>query len=398
VLEFDLGNKSPFHGKFNSSSPIQPRSSSAETTRNKKQRILYWTQYFGTKDYEFKPGDIVFKDAGCRVTNCLLTDDRSLLNTSDAVIFHINDFDDRDMPDPLHRRPNQRFIFHNYETMVGFDDYPMFTQTKHFFNWTMTYRRDSDIYDVRTYGAIQRRTNALPPPTSMPVRLGPEVLPPDPASMMMTNHNKSISSRHFLLAKKTKMVAWFASHCRTDSLREKYFQLVGQHVPIDTYGSCGSLKCVPLRSEKCDKLLDSYKFYVAAENAICPDYVTEKFYRAMAADIVPIVYGGADYSAYAPPMSYINAGDFKSPKALADYLKLLDENDGLYLKFFDWKKDYEVVRKPVSGWCELCEKLNDPQQKQKVYADMTDWWYHKDIACLSGYDYLDHLLQQLNAN
>jgi alpha-1,3-fucosyltransferase len=118
-----------------------------------------------------------------------------------------------------------------------------------------------------------------------------------------------------LLAKKTKMVAWFVSHCRTESLREKYFQWLGQHVPIDTYGSCGSLKCVPVRSDECDKLLDSYKFYVAAENALCPDYVTEKFYRALAADIVPIVYGGADYSPYAPPSSYIDAGDFKSPKA-----------------------------------------------------------------------------------
>jgi alpha-1,3-fucosyltransferase len=142
--------------------------------------------------------------------------------------------------------------------MVTANVMPMFTQTNNFFNWTMTYRRDSDIYDVRTYGALQRRTNALPPPNSMPVRLGSEVLPPDPASMMMTNNNKSISSRHhFLLAEKTKMVAWFVSHCRTDSLREKYFELVGQHVPIDTYGSCGSLTCVPLRSEKCDKLLDS---------------------------------------------------------------------------------------------------------------------------------------------
>lgn len=188
------------------------------------------------------------------------------------------------------------------------------------------------------------------------------------------------------------MVAWFVSHCRTDSLREKYFKWLGQHVRIDTYGACGNLTCVPLRSEKCDKLLDSYKFYVAAENAICPDYVTEKFYRAMASDIVPIVYGGADYSAYAPPFSYIDAADFKSPKALADYLKLLDENDGLYLKYFDWKKDYEVLSSPVSGWCELCEKLNDPQQKPKVYKDLTDWWFHKDIPCLYGYDYLDQFI------
>jgi alpha-1,3-fucosyltransferase len=48
-----------------------------------------------------------------------------------------------------------------------------------------------------------------------------------------------------------------------------------------------------------------------------------------------------------------------------------------------------VVSSPVSGWCELCEKLNDRQQKPKVYKDMTDWWFHKDIPCLYGDDYLD---------
>ena len=395
VVEFKHDNERPSHfqEKSYSLSTIQLDRGSSRSELKKIQRILYWTEYFGMKNYEFKLGNKVFEDAGCQVTNCLLTNDRSLLNASDAVIFHINDFDERDLPDPRHRLPHQRFIFYNYETMVGFEDYPMFNKTKNYFNWTMTYRRDSDIYEVRAYGAMRRRTNARHPPINLPVRLSPDVLPPNPASMLVpsTNYNKSLDGQQFR-AKKTKMVAWFVSHCRTDSLREKYFKWLGQHVRIDTYGTCGTLTCVPLRSEKCDKLLDSYKFYVAAENAICPDYVTEKFYRAMASDIVPIVYGGADYSAYAPPFSYIDAADFKSPKALADYLKLLDENDNLYQKYFDWKKDYEVVSSPVSGWCELCEKLNDPEQKPKVYKDMTDWWFHKDIPCLYGYDYLDQFI------
>jgi alpha-1,3-fucosyltransferase len=62
----------------------------------------------------------------------------------------------------------------------------------------------------------------------------------------------------------------------------------------------------------------NYKFYLAAENSLCPDYVTEKFYRGFLNDVVQVVYGGADYSHYAPPHSYINIADFKSPKALAD--------------------------------------------------------------------------------
>jgi alpha-1,3-fucosyltransferase len=108
----------------------------------------------------------------------------------------------------------------------------------------------------------------------------------------------------------------------------------------------------------------------------------------MASDVIPIVYGGADYPLYAPFLSYIDVSDFKSPKDLASYLHLLDKNDALYLKYFDWKDDYEVISSPMAGWCELCEKLNDPHQKPKVYKNISDWWFQSDMACISGDDFV----------
>jgi alpha-1,3-fucosyltransferase len=170
---------------------------------------------------------------------------------------------------------------------------------------------------------------------------------------------------------KTKlMVAWFNSNCETPGEREKYFREMAQYTQIDTYGACGHLKCDPAKGTHCDKLLGNYKFYITAENSLCADYVTDKFYRALEADLVPIVYGGADYSAYAPAHSYINAADFASPKALAEYLYVLDTNPGLYSKYFDWKKDWEVIRFPTDGWCDLCEKLNRPEEPAKSYEDI----------------------------
>ena len=44
--------------------------------------------------------------------------------------------------------------------------------------------------------------------------------------------------------------------------------------------------------------LGKYKFYLSFENALCRDYITEKFYLALHAGTLPIVYGGrskADY-------------------------------------------------------------------------------------------------------
>jgi hypothetical protein len=117
-------------------------------------------------------------------------------------------------------------------------------------------------------------------------------------------------------------------------------------------------------------LLDEYKFDLSAENSLCADYVSKKFYRALKTDILPVVYGGADDAAYAPPHSYIHVADFSSPKQLAEYLLLLDKNEGLYLKYFEWKKDYDVLRGPLDGWCDLCAKLNDPQEPAKVYESI----------------------------
>ena len=58
-----------------------------------------------------------------------------------------------------------------------------------------------------------------------------------------------------------------------------------------------------------------YKFYLSFENSICRDYVTEKFYKAIAFSTVPVVYGGADYKKTGvPKKAYIDVRDFASRK------------------------------------------------------------------------------------
>jgi alpha-1,3-fucosyltransferase len=44
----------------------------------------------------------------------------------------------------------------------------------------------------------------------------------------------------------------------------------------------------------------------------------------MSADVVPVVYGGANYSLYAPPHSYINVDDFATIEQLAEHLRYSD--------------------------------------------------------------------------
>ena len=67
-------------------------------------------------------------------------------------------------------------------------------------------------------------------------------------------------------------------------------------------------------------LNQEYLLYLSFENSFYPDYVTEKFYRALQTGTVPVVcFWWANYSNFAPPHSYVNARDFGTPQLLAIY-------------------------------------------------------------------------------
>jgi hypothetical protein len=178
------------------------------------------------------------------------------------------------------------------------------------FNWTMTYRRDSDV--IQPYGWIQPIGS---------IGLQPEV--------EEINREMELAIKRKSKNKKTKMVAWFVSNCQSKSQREQYANALAKYVQVDVYGDCGSMACDRDNAANCYEMLEQdYKFYLSFENSFCDDYVTEKFFSVLRLDVVPIVFGGGNYSAISPPFSYINAQDFETAVQLADYLKMLDSNDG----------------------------------------------------------------------
>ena len=68
--------------------------------------IIFWTTFFGIKDFSFGLGQQPFIDAGCSVTNCILTTDKNDVKEADAVIFHIRNVDKR-MEWPKERKEMQ---------------------------------------------------------------------------------------------------------------------------------------------------------------------------------------------------------------------------------------------------------------------------------------------------
>ena len=77
----------------------------------------------------------------------------------------------------------------------------------------------------------------------------------------------------------------------------------------------------------------SHKFSIAFENQSHPGYSTEKIVDAFAARTVPIYFGDPDITRDFNPKSFINGHDFKSLRDLADYVKEVDQNDDLYLRY-----------------------------------------------------------------
>ena len=137
--------------------------------------------------------------------------------------------------------------------------------------------------------------------------------------------------------------------------------------------------------DKCVEFIDkNYMFYLAFENSFCEDYVSEKLWNHLNGNLVPIVYGSANYQAIAPPHSYINAMDYDSPKDLADYLNYLMENTTAYYEYFEWTNHFTVYQDQNRVFCQICEALNEVPLKHKVYENIESWW-RKSGSCTKGY-------------
>ena len=68
------------------------------------------------------------------------------------------------------------------------------------------------------------------------------------------------------------------------------------------FGACGEPcpeKFKGLIKENCKDIIGrEFKFYLAFENSICKDYITEKFFGILKYNIIPVVLGGGEYEKY----------------------------------------------------------------------------------------------------
>lgn len=161
--------------------------------------------------------------------------------------------------------------------------------------------------------------------------------------------------------KLNKFAVILASNCSPRSKRDEIVAELRRFVPVDFFGICGTKACPYDDTFECRKYLSNeYMFFLAFENSLCYGYITEKLFDTINFNIIPVVYGYANYSFYLPRSAYINVLDYDSPKSLANYLNYLAHNKTAYNSYFDWKRFIRVdERRSMGGYlCEMCIKLH----------------------------------------
>ncbi|XP_071090314.1 alpha-(1,3)-fucosyltransferase C-like isoform X1 [Haliotis cracherodii] len=311
-----------------------------EFSNSSHKTILLWTSFFGSSSW-----NVNFKLPKCKrysPKTCELTSDRSRLETSEAVLFHLGNI----VTIPSERRTQQIWVLFNMEPLpkIRRD----LKQYNGVFNWTSWYRRQSTV--PMYYGWVE------------------------------TKLDKSGAVLKDIFAEKTKMAFWAASNCEDDAHRYRTVKELQGYIDVDTYGECGDIQCS--RWDKtCNEKLKKYKFVLSFENCHCKDYVTEKYWLALQREQIPIVHGGADYKALVPPRSFINVRDFPSISALATYIITVAQNRTLYNSYFDWMRYYHLP--PCletmncfdleNYFCSLCGALHDRGIPGQTYTNLYKW-------------------------
>ena len=296
---------------------------------------------------------------------CSFTGDLEKASEVDAIVFYLRHLKNRKSLGKFvqKRNPKQPWVMLTFEAplLANSVHRTNYNEFNGIFNRTMMHRTDADVFTP--HGFIISNEDAHLVPSSW-------VSVP----------------RSFKKQNSTLLAVTFISNCNAASGRLQYIrQMQNFSKKVHVYGKCGQKKCGSTHyvqhaynttTDHCFvEAGQKYLFYLAFENSICKDYVTEKLYNLLYHSIVPVVMGGVNYDSILPPHSYINAAHY-SPEKLVRYLEFLSENPSEYRKYFVWKEFHRTSTiGGVRSMCYLCVRLYDPEfYEYKVYSDFYYWF------------------------
>lgn len=181
-------------------------------------------------------------------------------------------------------------------------------------------------------------------------RITPEIF-----NIFKTNYHtiETLDEAKNLLKEKNGFCNFIYSNPNAHPMRDRIFKRLSQYKKVDSLGK--HLNNVSImggtglsgHEKETTFLKEKYKFSIAAENAICRGYTSEKLMTSLQAHTVPIYWGNPDVENEYNEKAFINANKYKSLDDLADYIKKIDQSEEL--------------------WCEyICQPMHTEQQKKDI--------------------------------
>ena len=213
---------------------------SHDITKKKIKLILLWNNLWDKDNWGFprisKP-KLSTQLPTCKQQNCIITDEKYFTDVADAIVVHA--FKSVDYL-PSKRNLKQRWVFLIHEPPNNIDK-GSFDRINSIFNWTQTYRFDSDI--PMHYGTTIKRLNNI------------------------------IIDYENILKWKKRPIAWMVSNCDDASKRLDYVKELMNYISVDVYGKCAKLlgqnnQCKRFKEPCKDMISQKYWFYLAFENCL----------------------------------------------------------------------------------------------------------------------------------
>ncbi len=185
--------------------------------------------------------------------------------------------------------------------------------------------------------------------------------------------------------KREPAILFLASHCSSISGREKLVEMLQEHVRVDSLSQCMHNKDWPSDIDRSDKLaiLRRYRVYLAAENSIEQDYVSEKVYDGLIAGAVPVYLGAPNIGKFVPENSVISV-----PKNFTreDIAKVAEVIKKIFTDKREYNKWISFKQKPYSD--EFTKRFNftniDPKCRlcQRIFADRYGFKWDKSTQTI----------------
>jgi len=374
-----------------------------DTERSKKMKadhlVLLWTPLHGSWSNWWLKTNLgassrLEKSSCPQLTKCSFSSDRTSLNNSNLVIYSYSDINLQDMP-PKYAAGQKWGLFlpqptERHSGKLWSQFLPMFDILISYFphstiqmyrGKTISYHQSNsakynesdsseqshykvkfrklfrDIVDKASKGSdtVQKHIAGF--------REGAEVAHNEDRVIRAKRHHKHSGTitkeghrkRRRAFQYDSRLVATIIDDCKTDSNREGYIATMSEHVNIHIYGSCGA-PCPGESPDVCLQYLSRfYKFVLVFEPFMCQHYMSDLIWAVLKTNMVPVVFGGVNYSKLLPIGSYIDALN-QSPKNLAHFLRYLDKNDELYNNYLQWKDSFSIS---LDSWlCQLCSSLD----------------------------------------